>query len=157
MKRRNLILSFLATGFFIVIATLIPDLTTAQADKIKADVLLRNGKIYTADKARSIRKAIAITGNTIVAVGNDKDMEPLLGAVTKVVDLGGKLVLPGLIDTHIHPILGAIDNEKCNLDGIKATIEALTPVIKECLAEDQSGTDDWFEAVQLDNYGFSAT
>ena len=123
----------------------------------KADVVLRNGKIYTADKARSIRKAIALTGNTIVAVGNDKDMEPLLGAVTKVVDLRGKLVLPGLIDTHIHPILGAVDDEKCSLAGVKATIEALMPVIKKCLAEDQGGTDDWFEAVQLDNYGFSAT
>ena len=40
MKRRNLILSFLASGFFIAIATLIPDLATAQADKVKADVLL---------------------------------------------------------------------------------------------------------------------
>src|SRR5262245_46113671 len=131
MKRRNLILSFLATGFFIAIATLIPDLATAQADKVKADVILRNGKIYTADKARSIRTAIALTGNTIVAVGNDKDMEPLLGAVTKVVDLGGKLVLPGLIDTHIHPILGAVDEEKCSLEGTEATIEELTPVIKD--------------------------
>ena len=131
------------------------DVRAAEGEK--ADVVLRNGKIYTADKARSIRKAIALTGNTIVAVGNDKDMEPLLGAVTKVVDLGGKLVLPGLIDTHIHPILGAVDDEKCSLAGVKATIEALMPVIKKCLAEDQGGTDDWFEAVQLDNYGFSAT
>jgi hypothetical protein len=74
MKRRNLILSFLASGFFIAIATLIPDLATAQADKVKADVLLRNGKIYTADPARSIRQAIAIKGNTIVAVGDDDEV-----------------------------------------------------------------------------------
>ena len=127
------------------------------ADLGTADVVLRNGKIYTADRARSIRQAIAFTRNTIVAIGNDKDMEPLLGAGTKVVDLGGKLVLPGLIDTHIHPILSAVNGAKCSLAGVKATIEALTSEIKECLAEDQGGTDDWFEAVQLDNYGFSAT
>jgi predicted amidohydrolase YtcJ len=40
---------------------------------------------------------------------------------------------------------------------VKATIDALKPVIKDCLAKDQGGADDWFEAAQLDNYGFSAT
>ncbi|HVQ11730.1 MAG TPA: amidohydrolase [Methyloceanibacter sp.] len=127
------------------------------AEDGKADVVLRNGKIYTADKARSIRQAIAFTGNTIVAVGDDKDMAPLIGSGTKVIDLGGKLVLPGMIDTHIHPIIGALNGAKCSLAGVKATIEALKPVIRDCLDRDQGGTDDWFEAVQLDNYGFSAT
>ena len=73
-----------------------------------ADVLLRNGKIYTADPARSILQAIAIKGNTIVAVGDDDEVAPLIGGATTVVDLKGKLVLPGLIDTHIHPITGAV-------------------------------------------------
>lgn len=157
MKRRNLILSFLASGFFIAIATLIPDLATAQADKVKADVLLRNGKIYTADPARSIRQAIAIKGNTIVAVGDDDEVAPLIGGATTVVDLKGKLVLPGLIDTHTHPIMGAVNNAKCSLAGVKPTIEALKPVIHACLANDKGGADEWFEAAQLDNYGFSAT
>ena len=123
----------------------------------KADVVLRNGKIYTADPARSIRQSIAFTGNTIVAVGDDKDMTPLIGSGTKVIDLGGKLVLPGLIDTHIHPIIGALNGAKCSLAGVKATIDALKPVVQDCLGKDQGGADDWFEAAQLDNYGFSAT
>ena len=84
-------------------------------------------------------------------------MAPLIGSGTKVIDLGGKLVLPGLIDTHIHPIIGALNGAKCSLAGVKATIETLKPVIRDCLAKDQGGADDWFEAVQLDNYGFSAT
>jgi predicted amidohydrolase YtcJ len=83
-----------------------------------ADVLLRNGKIYTADPARSIRQAIAIKGNTIVAVGDDDEVAPLIGGATTVVDLKGKLVLPGLIDTHIHPILGAVNGAKCSLAGV---------------------------------------
>ena len=123
----------------------------------QVDVVLRNGKIYTADPARSIRQAVAIKGNTIVAVGDDDEVAPLIGAATTVVDLKGKLVLPGLIDTHVHPIIGAVNGAKCSLASVKATIEALTSVIRACLDKEQGGPDEWFEAVQLDNYGFSAT
>ena len=123
----------------------------------KADVVLRNGKIYTADPARSFQQSIAFTGNSIVAVGDDDEVTPLIGPATKVVDLGGKLVLPGLIDTHTHPIEGAINGTKCSLADVKPTLEALKPVIQECLAKKPGGADDWFEAVQLDNYGFKAT
>jgi predicted amidohydrolase YtcJ len=142
------------------LAVMVSALWLAAADAVEdgnADVVLRNGKIYTADKERSIKEAIAFKGNTIVAVGIDKDMAPLIGSATKVIDLGGRLVLPGLIDTHIHPIIGALNGAKCSLARVKATIEALKPVLQECLAKEQGGADDWFEAAQLDNYGFSAT
>ena len=142
------------------LAVMVSALWLAAADAVEdgnADVVLRDGKIYTADKERSIKEAIAFKGNTIVAVGIDKDMAPLIGSATKVIDLGGRLVLPGLIDTHIHPIIGALNGAKCSLARVKATIEALKPVLQECLAKEQGGADDWFEAAQLDNYGFSAT
>ena len=139
----------------IVCCLLLDDVRAAEDGS--ADVVLRNGKIYTADPARSIRQSIAFIGNTIVAVGDDKDMTPLIGSGTKVIDLGGKLVLPGLIDTHIHPIIGALNGAKCSLAGVKATIDALKPVVRDCLGKDQGDADDWFEAAQLDNYGFSAT
>ena len=122
--------------------------------------MLRNGKIYTADRARSIQQSIAFTGNSIVAVGDDDKVAPLIGPATKVVDLGGKLVLPGLIDTHIHPIDGAVDGAKCSLADVAVeppTLKALKPVIQNCLKKEPGGADDWFEAVQLDNYGFKAT
>jgi predicted amidohydrolase YtcJ len=142
------------------LAVMVSALWLAAADAVEdgnADVVLRNGKIYTADKERSIKEAIAFKGNTIVAVGIDKDMAPLIGSATKVIDLGGRLVLLGLIDTHIHPIIGALNGAKCSLARVKATIEALKPVLQECLAKEQGGADDWFEAAQLDNYSFSAT
>lgn len=89
-------------------------------------------------------------------MGNEGDVEGLIGPKTKVVDLNGKLVLPGQIDTHTHPIIGAVNGAKCGLAGVQATIEALRPVIKSCLAK-KSGSHTWLEATQLDNYGFSAT
>ncbi|MEZ0280316.1 hypothetical protein [Methyloceanibacter sp.] len=84
------------------LAVMVSGLWSTATEAAEADVVLRNGKIYTADKVRSIRQAIAFKGNTIVAVGDDKDVAPLVGASTKVIDLGGKLVLPGLINTHIR-------------------------------------------------------
>jgi predicted amidohydrolase YtcJ len=134
------------------------DVQAAEAGK--ADVVLLHGKIYTADPARSFQQSIAFTGNSIVAVGDDDKVAPLIGQTTKVVDLGGKLVLPGLIDTHIHPIDGAINGTKCSLakvDGEPPTLEALKPEIQKCLAKEPGGADDWLEAVQLFNYGFKAT
>jgi predicted amidohydrolase YtcJ len=131
------------------------------AEDGKADVVLRNGKIYTADPARSIRQSIAFTGNSIVAVGDEDEVATLIGPATKVVDLAGKLVLPGLIDTHVHPIDGAINGTKCCLAGVGGgkppTLDALKPVIQKCIAEKPGGADDWLEAVQLYNYGFEAT
>jgi len=130
------------------------------AEDGRADVVLRNGKIYTADPARSIRQAIAFTGNSIVAVGDDAKVAPLIGPKTEVIDLGGKLVLPGLIDTHVHPIEGPVDGAKCSLADVDVkppTLEALKPVIQKCLDKEREGADDWFEAVQLYNYDFKAT
>ena len=95
------------------LAVMVSSLWSVATEAAEADVVLRNGKIYTADKTRSIRQAVAFKGNTIVAVGDDKDMAPLIASGTKVIDLGGKLVLPGLIDTHIHPIMGSLNGAKC--------------------------------------------
>ena len=131
------------------------------AEDGKADVVLRHGKIYTADPARSIGQSIAFTGNSIVAVGDDDQVKLLIGPATRVIDLGGKLVLPGLIDTHTHPIDGAINGTKCNLadvgGGKPPMLEALRPVIWDCLDKEPGDEDDWLEAVQLFNYGFEAT
>lgn len=66
----------------------------SAAEQGPADIVLRNGKIYTADPTRSIEQAIAIKGNTIISVGNDAEVAPLIGPATNVVDLAGKLVLP---------------------------------------------------------------
>ena len=76
MSRRGLIAQGLAGA---CLAVMVSGLWSAATEAAEADVVLHNGKIYTADKERSIRQAIAIKGNTIVAVGDDKDVAPLIG------------------------------------------------------------------------------
>jgi len=69
-----------------------------------ADLILRNGKIVTADSKFSIERAIAVTGGKIAAVGSDTSVMKLRGARTRVIDLAGRTVLPGLIDSHVHAL-----------------------------------------------------
>src|SRR5438477_6912608 len=71
----------------------------------QADIVLHNGKVVTVDKNFSIVQAVAITGNKISAVGTDEAVLKLAGPNTVKIDLKGREVIPGLIDTHIH-ILG---------------------------------------------------
>src|SRR5579862_9014893 len=76
--------------------------TWLAAQQKPADLVLHNGKILTVDKDFSIAQAVAVTGNTITAVGNDADVMKLAGPSTTVIDLKGRSVVPGLMDTHFH-------------------------------------------------------
>jgi len=68
-----------------------------------ADAILSNGVVYTADQQDSICDAVAIQGKTILFVGSNEEVQQYAGPKTIVYDLAGKMVIPGLIDTHIHP------------------------------------------------------
>ena len=77
--------------------------TPTSADPIRpADLILKNGKIITVDAAFTIAQAIAIAGDRIVGVGPDAAMAPHTNPGTRVVDLNGKTVIPGLVDGHAH-------------------------------------------------------
>ena len=73
------------------------------ASAAEPDLILHHGKIVTVDAAFSVRQAIAVTGNRITAVGDDDAVLRSKGPGTVLVDLGGKMVMPGLIDSHVHP------------------------------------------------------
>jgi predicted amidohydrolase YtcJ len=67
-----------------------------------ADLILRNGKVVTADPEFSVRQAIAVAGERILRVGSDEEVLRAAGPRTRIVDLAGKTVLPGLMDSHVH-------------------------------------------------------
>ena len=71
-----------------------------------ATIALLNGKIVTVDQDDNVHEAVAVRGNKIVAVGSVEDIGKYIGPETEVVELGGKAVLPGFVDSHIH-LVGA--------------------------------------------------
>lgn len=75
---------------------------TAQSPAPRADRIFVNGKIWTADDAKPIAQALAISGDRLLVVGSDADARALAGPDTAVVDLGGRLVVPGFQDSHLH-------------------------------------------------------
>lgn len=82
----------------------------ARAGTTPADLILTNGKIITVDPAFTIAQAIAIAGDRIVAVGPDAAMAAMAGPATRIVDLKGKAVIPGITDGHAHMDREALRN-----------------------------------------------
>ena len=75
----------------------------ADANGNEADLILLHGKVVTVDGGFSIRQAIAVKGDRLLRVGTSEEVLKTRGPGTTTVDLGGKMVLPGLIDSHTHP------------------------------------------------------
>jgi predicted amidohydrolase YtcJ len=83
-------------------------LSAVAASAETADMVLFNGKILTVDKDFSIREALAIGHGEVLASGTSAEMKKLAGDETKLIDLGGRTVIPGLTDGHIHGIRAAL-------------------------------------------------
>ncbi len=102
----------------------------------EAELILHNGKIVAVDKDFTIHQAIGVNDGRIVAVGDDPAVLKLRGPATKTIDLAGKMVLPGLIDSHCHPTDASVtelDHELPDFETIQDVldyIEARTKVVE---------------------------
>ena len=72
-----------------------------------ADLVIRNARVYTVDPQQPWAQALAVRGDKILWVGDDKDAVAFIGPATRAVDAGGRLLLPGFIDSHFHVALGS--------------------------------------------------
>ena len=132
------------------------NVATVAADPT-ADLVLLHGKIHTEDPKRSVARAMALRGSTIVAVGTDQDVSALIGPKTRTIDLDGKLVFPGIIDAHIHPAESAQDLGKCNLKDRTLTPAQIKSNVAECLKEEPAEHPLWFEVVQVNSSNLTLT
>jgi predicted amidohydrolase YtcJ len=99
---------------------------TATLSAQGPDTILVNGKILTVDRQFAIREAIAIRDGRIMAVGTTADVQKLAGPATRAIDLQGRTVIPGLIDSHLHAIRAALSfSTEVNWIGVPSLADAL--------------------------------
>ena len=107
-------------------AALFAALLAASASAQNADTILIHGKILTADARFSIYPAVAVRDGRIAMLGTDSDIRKLAASGTRVIDLGGRTVIPGLIDSHMHAIRAALSfSTEVNWIGVRSLKEAL--------------------------------
>src|SRR2546423_11024914 len=113
--------------------------SNAASAQIVADTVLVGGKIVTVDDRFTIAQAVALKSERIVAVGSTAEIEKFKGPATRVLDLGQRTVIPGLIDNHAHFMRAAeYWHREVRLDGITSHNEALG-LIKEKAVQSKPG------------------
>jgi len=102
----------------------------AKTNVEAAELALTGGAIYTVDGARSWAEAVAVRNGRIVYVGTDKGAEAHIGPETTVVDLEGRMVVPGFQDSHVHPISAGLEANSCDLNAVD-NVAAYVATIKK--------------------------
>ncbi|OLF22745.1 amidohydrolase [Aeromonas sp. YN13HZO-058] len=116
-----------------------------------ARTLYLNGKIHTQDGQRQVAEAMVVSGDQFLYVGNRQGAEALTTPDTQVVDLQGKMVLPGLHDNHIH-LFGTVALDMCDLDGKPVNLGELAAKVKRCLPRYAPKAGDWLVINQWSPY-----
>ena len=136
----------------IVLLSLLSISANAQAQNLSADLILFNGKIITNNAAFQIVEAMAVRDEKIVAVGSNAEIEKLAGPQTKRIDLQGRTVIPGLIDTHTHALNWArsVIRDELDLSYPKVSkMDDVTKAIVERAAKTKPG--EWILGTSWDD------
>ncbi|HEX6704108.1 MAG TPA: amidohydrolase [Albitalea sp.] len=97
-----------------------------MAESVVPDLILHHGVFTTLDRTKPVASAVAIKGGRFLRVGDDPDVVPLAGPRTRVIDLKGRRVLPGLCDNHTHIIRGGLNfNMELRWDGVRSLADAM--------------------------------
>jgi len=90
-----------------------------------ADLVFKNGAVYTVDTRQPWAQAVAIKNGVIISVGSDKGADVVIGPHTRVIDLDGKLMLPGFHDVHVHLYDGGMQSLQCDLWTCRTPVEVM--------------------------------
>ena len=126
----------------------------AHAAPAAADFVLTHARIYTAAGA-DLASALAVSHDRLVYVGDEAGVRPLIGAHTRVQDAQGHFVLPGLIDSHIHP-LDIVKADECDLNDVGLSLRQVSTAVANCVRRYRPPPGKWLYVHQwaesLDNH-----
>ncbi len=109
MKIISLSLALLACGWTIA---------AAAQSRLVADLIITHANVWTVDDTQPRAQAVAVLGDRIIAVGSNAEVENLRGPGTKVIDAGGKQLLPGFNDAHLHFVSGGLQLDSVQLNDV---------------------------------------
>src|SRR5688572_16718773 len=132
-------MKFYTTALIVVLLGALGFSSVPQASQ-PSDLVLKNGNIYTVDERRPKAEAVAIKGDRIVFVGSNRDVQKFIGKSTRVIDLKGRTVVPGLTDSHQHLSGVGFREMTLNLEGINSLEEFLARVKARV---DQASSGEW--------------
>jgi predicted amidohydrolase YtcJ len=122
-------------------ALCVPAATGAGGKQLgPADTVLRNGFIYTVDDHDSVAQALAIDGGEIVYVGSNAGAGRFVGPDTEVIDLKGRMAMPGIHDGHIHDVMKR-DQKTCDLKAAPLTVPEFQARVQACLDDPELGSE----------------
>ncbi len=98
---------------------------------------LSTGKIVTVDQDFSIAQAVAVSGDTIIAVGSDRKIRKYAGNETRIIDLKGKTVIPGIIESHLHPESAALSELDEEIPDVHTIRELLAWIKEQTMLKDK--------------------
>jgi len=134
-------------------------LPATSSDLGKADLVLLDGKVITVNSNFDIEEAVAVKGNKIVAVGSTKEIRPLIGPETRVIDLNGRSVGPGFNDSHIHFLSLAMELGEVDVSsGVAPNMDLFLEKVKERVQDVQEMPKDaWIFGGGWDQTGMDWT
>jgi predicted amidohydrolase YtcJ len=125
--------------------------TAALAAPDAADLVLTDAKIYTA-AGPGLAEALAVRHGRLVYVGDANGAAAFIGSRTTVRHAGGRLVVPGLVDAHIHPI-DIIDLDVCDLDSAAKSLREIAAFVRACVERYRPPPGKWLRVHQWNPYG----
>ena len=142
------------TSASLLLTLLVSACTQEPAPQASADVVILGAAIDTVNPAQARASALAIRNGKIAYVGDDTHAQSWIGPKTRVVKLQGASVWPGLIDSHIHLMEGALTLEDCSFADVQLTLAQAEPIIHDCAA--RKPTDAWLLIQNLNAADFHA-
>jgi len=118
-----------------------------KESSIPIETLFTNGVIYTANENQQSVTTIGITDDSVVYIGNSENALSSVKPSTKIIDLNGKMIIPGLHDVHIH-LPGIISSDNCDLDSQPYTLQNIVPVISGCIDRLDLPAGEWLTVEQ---------
>ncbi|XP_058079669.1 protein LONG AFTER FAR-RED 3 [Magnolia sinica] len=138
--KKNLIIFFSASVAALLAIVLLPAFNTPRSPPAVADLVVTNAVIYTSDSSHPFAQAMAVRSGRILHVGNQSSVRELIGHGTRELNLEGKVVVPGFIDSHVHMIFGGLQMVRVVLRDVKSQDEFVRKV-KEAVRDKQK--DCW--------------